>query len=144
MRRIFSCARPGRMLGSRASVPDRVVRRWRQGLPRAERFAIISLLGTKPDGTDEYSFYSFPDAEGFECFLNGQSGSSSSRFEVFSFRTTDYGPVAPEIATAAKVLVQERLARGRTVLIMDSAGIQRSRILCRMLGLTQKAASDQV
>jgi len=63
---------------------------------------------------------------------------------VFSFRTTDYGPVAPEIATAAKVLVQERLARGRTVLIMDSAGIQRSRILCRMLGLTQKAASDQV
>jgi hypothetical protein len=39
-------------------VPDNLVRGWVLGLP-GPNTAIISLLGRKPDGTSEFSFYSF-------------------------------------------------------------------------------------
>lgn len=57
----FTCARPGRT-GNPATktspVSDDLVRRWVSGLP-GPRTAIVSLLGKKPDGTSEFSFYSF-------------------------------------------------------------------------------------
>lgn len=63
----YTCARPGRT-GDSASksriVPDDLVRRWVLGLPGPDT-AIISLLGRKPDGTSEFSFYSFHG--GFDC-----------------------------------------------------------------------------
>src|SRR6266481_5624420 len=57
----FTCARPGRSGNSAsksAQVPDDIVHRWILGLPGSSS-AIISLLGCKPDGLSEVSFYSF-------------------------------------------------------------------------------------
>src|ERR1700686_1345544 len=57
----FTCARPGRT-GARESkdapVLDDLVHRWVIGLPDPKT-VIVSLLGCKPDGRSEFSFYSF-------------------------------------------------------------------------------------
>src|SRR2546426_9699155 len=57
----FTYARPGRSgnpASKTAPVSDDLVHRWVLGLP-GPRTAIVSLLGRKPDGTSEFSFYSF-------------------------------------------------------------------------------------
>src|SRR5438093_10874139 len=54
----FTCARPGRSLGSTQHVSDDIVHKWVKGLP-GPHTAIISLLGRKPNGTSEFSFYTF-------------------------------------------------------------------------------------
>ena len=58
---LFTCARPGRSLGSKQTrINDKVVNSWIAGLPNsADEIMIISLLGRKPDGLSEFSYYSF-------------------------------------------------------------------------------------
>src|SRR5713101_5602168 len=57
--RLFTCARPGRSLGSKAPVPDEIVASWIDELPPATTVHLVSLLGEKENGTLEYSFYTF-------------------------------------------------------------------------------------
>src|SRR5438034_508690 len=57
----FTCARPGRTSdpdSKHAQVSDELVHRWVLGLP-GPNTAIVCLLGRKPDGLSEFSFYSF-------------------------------------------------------------------------------------
>lgn len=49
----------GRSLGSQAAVADRLVVDWANGLPGSDEIYIVSLLGEKPGGKSEFSFYSF-------------------------------------------------------------------------------------
>src|SRR4030095_821487 len=71
----FTCVRPGRS-GNQASktspVSDDLVHPWVFGLP-SPRTAIVSLLGRKPDGTSEFSFYSFHGGFDFPADQPGRS-----------------------------------------------------------------------
>src|SRR5947209_447721 len=62
----YTCARPGRKVSATDPIPDSVVEAWVENLERlGPRPALISLLGRKPRGASEYSFYSFHG--GFDC-----------------------------------------------------------------------------
>ena len=62
--RLFTCGRPGREeYGTeRVPIPDQVITRWVEGLPAAEGLHIVSLLGTKGDGTSEFVYYPYRSA----------------------------------------------------------------------------------
>lgn len=54
-----TCARPGRSVGKHDAVDDVIVLEWAGGLPGGRDVTVVSLLGEKPNGKNEYSFYSF-------------------------------------------------------------------------------------
>lgn len=57
---LYTCARPGRSKGLKAKrIPDEWVDAWVKGLPGSKGVIIVSLLGQKPGGKSEFSFYSF-------------------------------------------------------------------------------------
>lgn len=57
---LFTCSKPGRSMGpSTTEISDECVREWIAGLPTSmEEIIIISLLGRKPTGLSEFSYYS--------------------------------------------------------------------------------------
>jgi hypothetical protein len=141
----FTCARPGRT-GDPATkhgrVPDDLVHRWVLGLP-SPNTAILSLLGRKPDGLSEYSFYSFHG--GFDS--PSECGNRPSLQEwldhwhkdrsivVCEHPTYDiYGrPIPPETMQAIASDVSRLLLAQRTVIIVDSGGATRTGEVCKYL-----------
>jgi hypothetical protein len=98
----FTCARPGRSKGSTESVPDPVVDKWVNRLPGGTKITVVSLLGRKPNGLSEFSFYSFssaietPDERGkrplFQEWLARRH--AMRKIEVVEHPTTDFKPLA--------------------------------------------------
>jgi hypothetical protein len=135
---VYTCGRPGRSLGSKGAVSDSTVMQWLRGLqtrlPPQRSLAILSLLGTKPDGTDEHSFYSFRTSDGFVEWL-GQYAPFDVTLEHFA--TVDFQAVPPSLADAVAMALERKLQDGRSVLILDSGGEQRTGAVCRMIGLTE-------
>jgi len=119
----FTCARPGRSgnpSSKIASVSDDLVQRWVLGLP-GPRTAIVSLLGRKPDGTSEFSFYSFrggfdlasdrPSCLSFQERLDKWHGALS--IVLREYATCDFKPVSPETLEAVSSGVRELASAGR-------------------------------
>jgi hypothetical protein len=75
-----------------------VVRKWADGLPNSGGVVIVSLLGRKPDGVSEFSFYSFyggfetqadrPGALHFGEWLDRTY--PDKRFQLFEHPTIDF------------------------------------------------------
>lgn len=121
----YTCARPGRSRGSKAKVPDRLVLEWIHGLPDSTEIFIISLLGKKPSGTNEFSFYSsFDSAESFQEWLNVSV--PNPKFRVISHSTTDLEDIDPAVLAAVAGDVTRLVSEGKTVVIMDSGGWTRT------------------
>lgn len=131
---VYTRARPGRQLGSRSPVSDSEVLRWLDEMPKHKPLSIISLLGRKPDGMDEHSFYSFRDAAGFGRWLDAKS---KGAIHLFRHPTTDFKPVTPETIDAIKTDLDRELSLGRAVVIVDSGGVQRTGQICRSLQLIE-------
>lgn len=131
---IYTCARPGRRLGPRGKVTDSEVMRWICGLPNHRPLSIISLLGKKPDGTDEHSFYSFRNADGFQMWIAKRS---SGDINLFIHPTTDFNPVGQQTITAIESDLNRELSLGRSVVIVDSGGVQRTGQICKCLQLVE-------
>jgi hypothetical protein len=131
---IYTCSRPGRSFGASGHVTDSIVSRWLAGLPNHRHLAIASLLGKKPDGTDEHSFYSFLSAEGFQDWVALHSGFSVS---IYHHPTVDFEEVPSTLIEAVGVTLVRELLLGHSVLILDSGGEQRSGYVCKMLGLCE-------
>ncbi len=129
---IHTAGRPGRSLGSRCQVPDETVSLWLERLRHLAPLSILSLLGAKPDGRDEHSFYSFRTADGFRDWLARNAGFDVT---IENFPTVDYDEVPRELVREVETAVSAALAAGRSVLIMDSAGVQRSGAVCNAIGL---------
>jgi hypothetical protein len=108
--------------------------RWLDELPKHRPLSIISLLGWKSDGMDEHAFYSFRDASGFRAWLES---SSDAAIHLFSHPTTDFSLVTQETIKAIKIDLEQELSRGRTVIIVDSGGVQRTHQICRALELVE-------
>jgi hypothetical protein len=149
--RLFTCARPGRSLGSKASVPDEIIERWVDGLPDAETVHLVSLLGSKEDGRSEYSFYTFrgsrehsPSKPTFQAWLDSWYG--AGHFKVYDYPTVDAGcgSLSEEGIESLLSLVVPLLSRGETVVVFDSGGSQRTGQFCHEAGFRRLPVRSRV
>jgi hypothetical protein len=147
----FTCARPGRTgnpASKTSSVSDDVVHRWVLGLPQP-RTAIVSLLGRKPDGTSEFSFYSFyggldlpsdrPGCLSFQTWLD--TWHSALSIVVREHPTCDFRPVSPETLKTVSMDINDLASAGRTVVLIDSGGVTRTGIVCRHISAVEDSSS---
>jgi hypothetical protein len=119
-------------------VPDAVVLKWIEDLPEGAELSLVSLLGKKPDGTDEHSFYSFKTASGFHTWLENNS---PRKIFLFSHPTTDFSPVGAELCAEISARIDAELSHGRTVIVVDSGGVQRTGQVFRRIQLIEDTRS---
>ena len=136
----FTCARPGRTADPRtkfAPIPDDTVHRWVLGLP-GPATAIVSLLGWKPDGTSEFSFYSF--CGGFELASDSRRLSFGNWLDkhhgdlaiaVCEHPTWDFKAIPAGDLDAISTDIRRLAAAGRTVVLIDSGGETRTGQVCK-------------
>ncbi len=138
----WTCARPGRTGDPRtkdAEIADETVHRWVLGLGKlGPNIAIVSLLGGKPGGRSEFSFYSFcggsdrsgdnPGRLPFQDWLDRWHGDMS--IWLRQHPTVDFERMAPEDLDAVASDINELLSAGRTVVVMDSGGATRTGMVC--------------
>ena len=146
---LFTCGRPGREKSKVLAVPDDLVHQWVLGL-RGPNIAIVSLLGRKPDGTSEYSFYSFCGG----CDTETERGNLQTSQEwlethhnslsilVRERPTTDYGPIHLDTLDVVADDVRRLLSEGYTVTIVDSGGETRTGRVCRYIGAKEDSSSN--
>ena len=142
---LFSCARPGRSHGKNGSVPDAVVHKWIKGLPGGDATAVVSLLGEKPDGTSEFSFYSFAGAKdveshrrrgpSFEQWLTKHH--ADRNIVLAEHPTTDFRPIEDEALEAIGRDIERLLNAEKTVVVVDSGGETRTGVVLRKLGFVE-------
>ena len=142
--RLFTCARPGRSKWKDApQVPKKIIDQWVHNLPSKE-IEIVSLLGQKPDGTSEYSFYLFRggfdpnDGEKplFQEWLALHY--PDRRIKVHEHPTIDFSPIQREELENIAITINLMLQAGKTVLLIDSGGQTRTGTVCRYLKLQEK------
>ncbi len=130
--RFYTCARPGRSISKSDPIADEIVTGWLNNMPASVK-TIVSLLGTKPNGRDEHSFYSFfGRGIPFEMWLNSLT---ERKFEVISLPTVDFKRVSDDVVTLARAAITERF--DSTVLLLDSGGQQRTGFVCRQMGAAE-------
>lgn len=151
---LFTCGRPGRTLGSKKShVADEVVAKWVQGLPSTEP-VIVSLLGKKPWGLSEFSYYSFcsqydkpherPSDPTFQEWLD--TNYEAGKYTVHEYPTTDLEQIEEENQKKIVAMVLALVTAGRTVVVMDSGGFSRTGSIVSALSskLEVKFSSEQI
>jgi len=139
----FTCARPGRTHDSgskNARVPDDLVHRWILGLPGPST-SILSLLGRKPNGLSEFSFYSFyggfdlpsdnPGRFSFQEWLTRWHQDLS--IVLCEHPTCDFQPVQPATLDAIESDVRRLLSAGRRLVLVDSGGQTRTGVVCNQM-----------
>jgi hypothetical protein len=139
---LFTCARPGRSKVAKRKLADERVDTWVRGLPGSEGVIISSLLGHKPDGKSEFSFYSFrggfeepserPTCPTFQEWLDGRYG--DGQYQVLEHPTTDTLPLEPETLGQVSETVLSLVGEGRIVVLMDSGGVSRVGMVCKYMG----------
>jgi hypothetical protein len=150
-RYLFTCARPGRtgdLASKRRPVSDDVVHRWVHGLPGPET-ALVSLLGRKPDGTSEFSFYSFyggfdvasdhPTRFSFQEWLDRWH--AELVIVLKEHPTYDFKPITPETLDAIAADIDALLSADRTVVLVDSGGRTRTGIVCQKIGAIEDSST---
>jgi hypothetical protein len=99
----------------------------------------LSLLGAKPDGTSEYSFYSFYGRESLRDWLDRRHGGRS--IQVLEHPTTDYGLIPCAELAAIATDVSRLLLDGFTVVLVDSGGEMRTGTVCRYMEFVEDSRS---
>lgn len=140
--RLFTCGRPGRARFGRSRVPisEDVIHAWIAGLPRTTELHIVSLLGRKRDGCSEFWYYPFrsgKDSESKPSFQEWLDRKYGPRFVVHEFPTTDAQGIPPDMLEAAVGKLNQLIGQGKTVVVIDSAGAERTRTVCRTAGFTR-------
>jgi hypothetical protein len=146
----FTCARPGRSKGASGRVPDDLVHRWVQGLPGTDNTAIVSLLGRKhgPEGLSEFSFYSFcgdfdlpSERRGRVSWQEWLNRWHKNRcIQVLEYPTYDFRPIPQETLAAVASDISELLSTGRTVVLVDSGGETRTKVVCKHMGFIEDSS----
>jgi hypothetical protein len=130
-------------------MPDDVVHRWVLGLP-GPNTAIVSLLGRKPDGLSEFSFYSFyggfdhpSDHPGHLSFQKWLSYWHEDRPIVLCEHPTfDFKPIWPEMLDAVAADIRKLLSAGRTVVLIDSGGQTRTGVVCNHMRAVEDSSQS--
>ena len=139
----FTCGRPGytgNPANKHAQVPDEMVHRWVLGLPRPNT-VIVSLLGREPDGLSEYSYYSFyggfdSPSEHPGCLsLQEWLDRWHTKLSIWERQhpTQKLKPIDPVIMDVIASDIDELLSCGRTVVLVDSDGNERTRKVCSFM-----------
>ncbi len=141
---LFTCGRPGRGTFSRSTkqISEDVIDLWVDGLPKVPQLSIISLLGHKhPSGLSEFGYYPFRSCkeDGAKPTLQDWLASRyGPRFIVEEFPTEDRLPMAScAYVEAIRNRVRALLDSCAVVIIVDSAGVQRTGEVCRTIGMPQ-------
>lgn len=136
----YTCARPGRSKGAHARVPDKLLHDWVRGLPTGGNVVVVSLLGQKPDGTSEFSYYSFSDnGRSFQDWLDQNYQGKAIR--VLEHPTCDFRAVLNDTLTAVSSDILRLLSEKQTPVLMDSGGLQRTMQVCRHIGAIEDSSS---
>ena len=141
----YTCARPGRSKGNSGPVSDALVDKWIEGLPGNPPTIVVSLLGRKPNGLSEFSFYSFAgtfedpaERKSRPLFLNWLKRRHPGRVEVIiEHPTIDFKPIDIATLTAAVATIDTQLSKGQTVVLVDSGGETRTRQVCQHGGFVE-------
>ena len=136
---LYSCGRPGRAVfgTERVSIPEEVIRDWILGLPKSEKLHIVSLLGSKKDGYSEFQYYPFRSAKEevdkptWQEWLNERY---EGRFIIHEFPTVDAQGKQKEVLDSASRCILALLEGGNTVVVVDSAGAERTGRVCEFTG----------
>jgi hypothetical protein len=114
--------------------------------------AIVSLLGRKPDGTSEFSFYSFyggfdqlsdrPGCLSFQSWLDRWH--SDLAIVVHEHPTCDFKPVPQDVLEAVSKDIKKLASAGRTVVLIDSGGVTRTGNVCRHISAMEDSSSGPV
>jgi hypothetical protein len=132
---LYTCARPGRSKEKivKADVPDEYLHAWVLGLPQDANLIVVSLLGKKPDGKNEWYFYNFhKQGKTFRQWLDEHHPDKG--IQVIEHPTTDTVAVPDEVLERVKVDIEKHLLAGLTVVVMDSGGYSRTGQVCRHIG----------
>lgn len=115
---------------------NQVVRAWLKGLPGQQDapISILTMLGSKQDGTCEWSFYSFAGPIEFAEWIHTNTHRD---VELFSYPTCDCSLVSADTASDVCTRLVTELDAGRIVVIVDSGGMQRTSQVCKMIGLQE-------
>jgi len=97
---------------------------------------VVSLLGKKPNGRSEFSYYSFYD-EGLSLQQWIDANYGDKAVKVIEHQTCDSRLVPDQVLAAIKSDVLKAWSERRTVVLMDSGGVQRVRQVCKYLGATE-------
>jgi hypothetical protein len=122
------------------------LKEWVEGLCVAERVHIVSLLGKKKNGTSEFRYYPFrsrEEPEGKPTFQSWLDALKRDTFTVREFPTIDYQTIPADRVSAITGYVQELLADGRTVVVLDSAGSVRTKQVREALGVTKQVRGSR-
>ena len=98
---------------------------------------IISLLGQKTTGFSEFGYYPFRSSEEvgtkptFQEWLDKRYG---RRFVVHEFRTTDGRGIPRDVLKDVTRHALDLIEKGSTVLVLDSAGAERTARVCEAMG----------
>jgi hypothetical protein len=146
--RLYTCGRPGRGTygRKRLAVPESVIDEWIHGLPSANPLHIVSLLGQKADQLSEFSYYPFRSK--FErgskpTFQEWLDCRYSRHITVDEYPTIDCQGIPARVLKPARARIIELLADGRSVVVVDSAGKERTARVCKAVGWSQViGASD--
>lgn len=139
---LFTCGRPGRATYglARQLIDVDTIDRWVSGLPQAEILHIISLLGRKTDGYSEFDYYPFRSSyeqnpkPPLERWLEERYG---QRFVVHEFPTVDARGIPPQVLEVVQRRVHDLIEAGNTVVVMDSAGAERTARVCEAAGFVK-------
>ena len=106
-------------------------------LPPTHPLHIVSLLGQKRDGFSEYDYYPFQGSNDvgveptFQEWLDCRYG---HRFVVHEFPTVDATGLPLETVEQVGACLCRLLKDGMTVLLMNSAGAERTARVCEKMG----------
>jgi hypothetical protein len=137
--RVFTCGRPGRATfgTEKRSIGGDTIDQWVSGLPEADVLHVVSLLGRKPDGYSEFAYYPFRsehEAGTKPTFQEWLSDRYGPRFEVHEFPTVDLQGIGADVLTRATSVIRDLVGRGEAVLVVDSAGAERTARVCEACG----------
>jgi hypothetical protein len=119
---------------SQEKIEDFVVDAWIAGLPSSpEETIIVSLLGRKPQGLSEFSYYSFrggfdrpEDRPGSRTWQEWLSGRYGSKYHLLEFPTVDTKLIADDTKSLIASAILKAMQSGKTVILVDSGGIGRT------------------
>ena len=144
----YTCARPGRSKGKHQFIEDKTVHEWIGDLPGGANMVIVSLLGRKngPGGKSEFSFYppfygdwdQADERRGKISFQQWLDRHHKDRcIQVVEHPTYDGVRVPEATLRAVACEVSRLLSAGRTVVLMDSGGQDRTGQVCRQMGFVE-------
>jgi hypothetical protein len=116
------------------TISDQVVDAWIAGMPRStDEIIIVSLLGRKPNGLSEFSYYSFrggfdkpEDRPGCPSWQEWLFHRYASKYRLQEFPTVDTEFIQNDIKKEAAKTVLGFMQLGKTVVVVDSGGIGRT------------------